>query len=212
MRFFLASIRMRVGNSPITINTLEFFHGVTLSRKIRMRRNILLCNTRQEMKKGVLTFFCGKMGAGKTTKSLEVSQERNAVLLSEDEWLASVYPDSIKTLEDYVKYAGRLKPQMKKLAQSILSSGTNVVMDFPANTTLQRKWLRSVFSEIQAPHELIYIDQPNDICLEQIAKRRAEQPQRAATDTEEMFEQVTKYFVAPTPDEGFNITVISENG
>jgi len=163
------------------------------------------------MNKGVLTFFCGKMGAGKTTKALEVSHERNAVLLSEDEWLASVYPDSIKTLEDYVKYAGRLKPQMKKLAQSILAAGTNVVMDFPANTIPQRDWFKSIFSEIQAPHELIYIDQPNEICLGQIAKRRIEQPQRAATDTEEMFELVTKYFVAPTSDEGFNITVIAAN-
>lgn len=163
------------------------------------------------MKKGVLTFFCGKMGAGKTTKSLEVSQEQNAVLLSEDEWLASIYPDSIKTLEDYVEFSGRLKPQMKKLVQSILVSGANVVMDFPANTIAQRKWLRSIFSEIQAPHELIYIDQSNDICLERIAKRRTEQPQRAATDTEELFLQVTKYFVAPTPDEGFNITLVSKN-
>jgi len=163
------------------------------------------------MNKGVLTFFCGKMGAGKTAKSLEVSHGRNAVLLSEDEWLASVYPDSIKTLEDYVKYAGRLKPQMKKLAQSILAAGTNVVMDFPANTISQREWFKSIFSEIQAPHELIYIDQPNEICLEQIAKRRVEQPQRAATDTEEMFELVTKHFVAPTPSEGFNITVVAEN-
>tara|TARA_B100000929_G_scaffold285303_1_gene268727 strand:+ start:267 stop:761 length:495 start_codon:yes stop_codon:yes gene_type:complete len=163
------------------------------------------------MNKGVLTFFCGKMGAGKTTKSLEVYHERNAVLLSEDEWLASVYPDSIKTLEDYVKYAGRLQPQMKKLAQSILAAGTNVVMDFPANTIPQREWFKSIFSEIQAPHELIYIDQPNEICLGKIAKRRIEQPQRAATDTEEMFELVTKYFVAPTADEGFNTTVIAEN-
>ena len=163
------------------------------------------------MNKGVLTFFCGKMGAGKTTKALEVSHERNAVLLSEDEWLASVYPDSIKTLEDYVKYAGRLKPQMKKLAQSILAAGTNVVMDFPANTISQREWFKSIFSEIQAPHELIYIDQPNDICLGQIAKRRIEQPQRVETDTEEMFELVTKYFVAPTSDEGFNTTVIASN-
>lgn len=161
------------------------------------------------MNKGVLTFFCGKMGAGKTTKSLEVSHKRNAVLLSEDEWLASVYPDSIKTLEDYVKYAGLLKPQMKKLTQSILATGTNVVMDFPANTILQREWFKSIFSEIQAPHEMIYIDQPNEICLGQIAKRRIEQPQRAATDTEEMFELVTKYFVTPTPDEGFNTTVIT---
>ena len=163
------------------------------------------------MNKGVLTFFCGKMGAGKTTKSLEVYHERNAVLLSEDEWLASVYPDSIKTLEDYVKYAGRLQPQMKKLAQSILAAGTNVVMDFPANTIPQREWFKSIFSEIQAPHELIYIDQPNEICLGKIAKRRIEQPQRAATDSEEMFELVTKYFVAPTADEGFNTTVIAEN-
>ncbi|MGE3728220.1 MAG: AAA family ATPase [Candidatus Sericytochromatia bacterium] len=163
------------------------------------------------MNKGVLTFFCGKMGAGKTTKSREISQERNAVMLSEDEWLSSVYPNNIKTLADYIEYSGRLKPQMKKLVQSILASGTNVVMDFPANTIPQREWFRSIFSEIQAPHELVYIDQSNEICLAQIAKRRIEQPERAATDTEEMFELVTKYFVAPTSDEGFNITVITTN-
>ena len=117
------------------------------------------------MNKGVLTFFCGKMGAGKTIKSLEISQKRNAVLLSEDEWLESMFPNSIESLEDYIKYSGRLKPQMKKLVQSILTTGTDVVMDFPANTIPQREWFRSIFSEIQAPHELIYIDQPNEICL-----------------------------------------------
>jgi predicted kinase len=163
------------------------------------------------MNKGVLTFFCGKMGAGKTTKSREISQERNAVLLSEDEWLSSVYPNSIKTLSDYIEYSGQLKPQMKKLVQSILISGANVVMDFPANTIQQREWFKTIFSEIQAAHELVYIDQPNEICLAQIAKRRIEQPERAATDTEEMFELVTKYFVAPTADEGFNTTVIIVN-
>lgn len=163
------------------------------------------------MNKGVLTFFCGKMGAGKSTKSLEISQKRNAVLLSEDEWLESMYPNSIETLEDYIKYSAQLKPQMKKLVQSILTTGTNVVMDFPANTIPQREWFRSIFSEIQAPHELIYLDQPNEICLKQIAKRRKEQPHRAATDTEQMFELVTKYFVEPTADEGFNTTVIAAN-
>ena len=163
------------------------------------------------MSKGVLTFFCGKMGSGKTTRSREISQERNAVLLSEDEWLSSVYPNSIKTLDDYIEYSSRLKPQMKKLVQSILASGTNVVMDFPANTIPQREWFKSIFSEIQALHELIYIDQPNEVCLRRIAQRRIEEPQRAATDTEEMFELVTKYFVAPTSDEGLNITVVASN-
>lgn len=163
------------------------------------------------MNKGILTFFCGKMGAGKTTISRKIAQERNAVLLSEDEWLSSVYPNRIKTLADYIEYSGLLKPQIKKLVQSILVSGANVVMDFPANTIQQREWFKAIFSEIQAPHELVYIDRPDEICLEHIAKRRIEQPERAATDTEEMFVLVTKYFVAPTSDEGFNTTVISVN-
>jgi predicted kinase len=161
------------------------------------------------MKRGSLTFFSGKMGAGKTTKSREISQKRNAVLISEDEWLEAIYPNSIASLKDYIKYSARLKPQMKKLVQSILAAGTDVVMDYPANTVLQRNWFRSIFSEIQAPHELVYIDLSDSVCLEQVGKRRLEQPERAATDTVAMFEQVTKHFVAPTPDEGFNTKVIA---
>ncbi len=158
------------------------------------------------MKKGVLTFFCGKMGAGKSTKSHLIAQEKNSVLLSEDEWLESLYPNSISSLEDYIKYSNQLKPQMKKLVQNILIAGTDVVMDFPANTVFQRKWFKSIFSEIDASHELIYLDVSNEICLEQIAKRRLEHPERASTDTEAMFEQVTKYFVEPCSEEGFNIS------
>ena len=41
---------------------------------------------------GTLIFF-GKMGAGKSTKSKEVSITKNAVLLSEDEWLSILYPE-----------------------------------------------------------------------------------------------------------------------
>lgn len=151
------------------------------------------------------------MGAGKSTKSKEIALKRNAVLLSEDEWLASLYPNKISSLEDYIKYSSRLKPQIKKLVQSILVAGTDVVMDFPANTLLQREWFRKIFTEINAPHSLIFIDVPNEICLKQIEERRTAQPERATTDTAEMFEQVTKHFAEPTPREGFNITRVSSN-
>lgn len=162
------------------------------------------------MNKGNLTFFCGKMGAGKTTKSREIALKSNAVLVSEDEWLESIYPNKIASLQDYIKYSSRLKPQIKRLVQSILATGTDVVMDFPANTIEQREWLKSIFSEIEAHHNLIYIDLPNEVCLKQIAKRRSEQPERSATDSVEMFELVTKYFVEPKPDEDFNITLVAE--
>ena len=89
------------------------------------------------MDKGVLIFFCGKMGAGKSTQACDITVQRNAVLLSEDEWLQSIYPNKISSLKDYIKYSNQLKPQIKKLVQSILVVGTDVVMDFPANTLWQ---------------------------------------------------------------------------
>jgi predicted kinase len=160
------------------------------------------------MNKGILTFFCGKMGAGKTTKAHEIAQSSHAVLVSEDEWLEALYPRTITSLDDYLQYSARLKPQMKKLVQSILMAGTDVVMDFPANTLAQRQWFKAIFSEIQAPHKLVFIDVPDDVCKGQIAKRRTEQPDRAATDTVAMFEQVTRHFVPPTVEEGFSTIVI----
>ncbi len=163
------------------------------------------------MRKGTLIFFCGKMGAGKSTKAAEIALRRNAVLLSEDDWLEALYPKTITTLEDYIEYSTRLKLQIKKLVQSILGTGADVVMDFPANTIGGRVWFRSIFSEVDAPHELIFLDVPNALCLERIRKRRQEQPERAATDTPELFEQVTKYFVPPTAEEGFNTLRVSSD-
>ena len=163
------------------------------------------------MSVGKLTFFVGKMGAGKTTKSLEIAKQNSVVLLSEDEWLQSVYPNKISSLEDYIKYSNRLKPQIKRLAQSILLTGTDVVMDYPANTISQREWFRGIFTDIKAPHDLVYINLSNKDCLRQIEKRRMEQPERSKTDTKEMFEAVTKYFVEPQPSEGFNIIKINGN-
>lgn len=156
------------------------------------------------MTTGTLTFFCGKMGAGKTTLSRSIARECKAVLISEDDWLAALYPDCIRTLDDYRRYSALLKPPLKRVIQSILAAGTDVVMDFPANTVAQRNWFRSIFSEIAAPHTLVVIEQPDSVCLERIARRRSEQPERAATDTVAMFEAVTRLFVAPTPDEGFH--------
>ena len=88
---------------------------------------------------GTLYFFCGKMGAGKSTKSKQLAIEKQAVLLSEDEWLSSFYPNQISAFEDYLKFSAQLKPMVKKLVQNILSVGTNVVMDFPGNTQKQRR-------------------------------------------------------------------------
>jgi len=160
---------------------------------------------------GTLIFFCGKMGAGKSTKSQQLALDRKAVLISEDEWLASLYPGQIASFEDYIKFSGLLKPLVKSLVQNILCSGTNVVMDFPANTVSQRKWFKAIVSEIDAPHELIYLNTSEEICLKQIAQRCIERPDRAKFDREEVFHHVTSFFEEPSAEEGLNIKRIERN-
>ena len=159
---------------------------------------------------GTLIFFCGKMGAGKSTKSKEVSKEKNAVLLSEDEWLSTLYPEQIRSFDDYMKFSALLRPLIRAHVQNILLTGTNVVLDFPANTLKQRAWLKKIATDIKASHQLIYLDVDDKTCIEQIAKRRIEQPERAAFDTKEMFHHVTQYFEVPTESEQLQMTVVSK--
>jgi predicted kinase len=157
---------------------------------------------------GTLILFSGKMGAGKSTRSKQIAQERNAVLISEDQWLSKLYPNQITSFDDFLHYSSLLKPLVKSHVLDILKTGTSVVMDFPANTVNQRKWFKELITEANAPNELIYLNVSNDVCLRQIEKRRLEQPERAIYDTESMFIEVTKYFQEPEQSEGFNLQVV----
>ncbi len=159
-------------------------------------------------KKGTLIFFCGKMGAGKSTIAQELALEPKTVLLSEDEWLAVLYPDEINNFNDYLKYSSRLKPLLKDHVGSILNFGLTVVMDFPGNTVKQRAWFKEIVSKNRAAHKLIYLDVDDQLCLKQIKQRRDGNPERVQFDTEETFHQLASYFEAPSGEEGFNIDVI----
>jgi len=158
--------------------------------------------------KGTLIFFCGKMGAGKSTYSKKLASELNAVFLSEDDWLSVIYPEEIKNFDDYIKYSSRLKPLIKAHVRRILHSGVSVVMDFPGNTKKQRVWFKEIFFESQIPHKLIYLQAEDQLCLKRLKQRRQDSPERARFDTEEVFYQVSSYFQAPTEDEEFNIEVL----
>ena len=160
---------------------------------------------------GKLFFFCGKMGAGKSTKSRAVAAENNAVLISEDDWLSSHYPGKIQTFDDYIKYSNLMKPFVKSHVQNLLNVGTNVVMDFPANTVKQRAWFTSLCVEVNSEHKLLYLDLSDEQCLSQIAKRRVEQPERANFDTEAVFHHVTQYFEEPTNNENLSLVRVTGN-
>ena len=162
------------------------------------------------IEKGTLIFFTGKMGVGKTTYSKKLAEESKAVYLSEDYWLATIYPEEIKNFNDYIKYSSRLKPLLKEYVLTLLISGVSVIMDFPGNTKKQRMWFKEIFTEGKIPHKLVYIKANDELCLKHLEQRRISSPERHNFDTKEVFHQVTSYFQAPTDDEGFNIEIVNK--
>ncbi len=148
------------------------------------------------------------MGAGKSTMSANEAKEQNAVLLSEDQWLSQAYPDQIKNFDDYIKLSRQIRPLVGDLVKNILRTGTNVVMDFPANTVRQRTWFLNLCAEAESDHEMIYLEASDKICLMHLSKRRKELPERSAFDTEEVFLHVTQYFETPEEKEKINVRKI----
>ena len=84
----------------------------------------------------------------------------------------------------------------------LLRVGVSVVLDFPANTVRARRWMRDLFEKAGAPHQLHFLDVPDEVCLARMHARRAA-GEHALSDTE--FHHVTSSFVAPSPGEGFNV-------
>lgn len=156
---------------------------------------------------GVLHFFCGKAGAGKSTIARNVAEATGATLICEDVWLARLYGDQMRTFEDYRRVAERLKTVVGPLTVDLLRAGRHVVLDYPANTRAARAWFRSLCEEARADHVLHFVDSSNALCLERIGKRNREAPEGSHQLTPEMFAHISSFFEPPQEGEGLNVRV-----
>ena len=95
--------------------------------------------------KPTLHLLCGKIAAGKSTLARRLAAAPATVLIGEDQWLSTLFPGEIATLEDYVRCSGRLGEAMSPHVEALLKAGLSVVLDFPANTVRRRKWMRGIF-------------------------------------------------------------------
>jgi len=157
----------------------------------------------------VLHLVCGKIASGKSTLAQRLALQPKTVLVNEDQWLSNLYPDEMKTVQDYLKYSTRLRMVMGQHITSLLQEELCVVMDFPANTVDLRKWMRSIFENANAAHELHFLDTPDNLCKERLGKRN-EDGQHEFAPSEAEFDLISSYFVPPTPEESFNVIIHSE--
>ena len=154
-----------------------------------------------------LHFFCGKAGAGKSTLARALAQQEQALLLSEDVWLARLYGDQIHVFDDYIRCSQKLNTVITPLVIDLLNAGQTVVMDYQANTTRRRAWFRSLFEQGRADHVLHWLQTPDALCLARIQQRNTEMPEGASQLTEADFWHVSSFFEAPQAPEGFQLRV-----
>ncbi|SCX23801.1 Predicted kinase [Pseudomonas sp. NFACC25] len=153
-----------------------------------------------------LHLLCGKIASGKSTLAKTLVAEHAAILLSEDTWLAQLYPGEILSIADYLRCAQRIRGVLGPLVINLLESGVNVVLDFPANTLANREWLLGLAQAAKVPHRLHYLELDDATCRARLHARNARGDHDfAATDTE--FDLITRHFCVPSEAEGLVIEV-----
>lgn len=152
----------------------------------------------------MLHFLCGKIGAGKSTLAARLAAQPKTLLLSEDSWLAALYPGEIVDVTDYGRCASRLRNAMGGHVAALVAAGLSVVLDFPANTRRSREWLRAVAEAAGCPQRLHYLDVPDAVCKERLRARNAAGTHPYTTSDDE-YDAITAYFVEPEACEGLHI-------
>ena len=153
-----------------------------------------------------LHLLCGKIAAGKSTLAAELVRQPNTVSISEDFWMTRLYPGEVLTIEDYSNRSARLCAAIGPHLVDLLQGGLSVVLDFQANTVSRRAWMRGIIDRSGAAHRLHHLDMSDEVCRARLHQRNAAGTHEyTVTDAE--FELFTRYFAAPTPDEGFDVVV-----
>ncbi|MBD2797488.1 AAA family ATPase [Xenorhabdus sp. 18] len=153
-------------------------------------------------------FMCGKIASGKSTLARSLAQEKQTILLSEDEWLAALYPNQITQLSHYVEKSQLIKSVLESHIISLIKMGNTIVLDFPANTPKQREWLKGVADKagvVSLCHVLAVDDQE---CKKRLSIRNQSDGNPFKT-SESAFDLITQHFSYPSEDEKLSIKYYS---
>jgi predicted kinase len=155
---------------------------------------------------GTLHFLAGRAGAGKSTFARRLSLERQAVLVCEDQWLARLF-GGVANLQEFIERRGRIRELPAEWVPQLLQGGHSVVFDFGGNTVRDRAWVRSVFAKVGAEHELHYIVADEELCRRRVRERNRLKPDGVywGEVSDELFDEVNRYFQPPTGEEGFRV-------
>lgn len=154
---------------------------------------------------GKIHLVLGPQGAGKSTYSLQLAQQKSAVRFSIDEWMQSLFsPDLPKTmsLSWIMERVQRCEAQIWATASQIARAGGCVVLDLGFTKVESRKNFRRLAADIGAEVQIHVLDAPYPVRKERVRKRNLEKGETFSFEvTPMMFDFMEKEFQPPTEDE-----------
>ena len=103
-------------------------------------------------------------------------------------------------------HSSNIHPSQRRVSPHLLCTLQNCLCRPRLSGNLaQRTWFRNLFERVEVPHELHFIDAPDDLCKRQLKNRSKDLPPGTSWTTDAEFEAITVYFQAPSNDEGFNV-------
>jgi predicted kinase len=114
----------------------------------------------------------GYIGAGKTTFARQLTHERNAVLLSLDQWLIRLYGSDTSVEPDRLL---RVEALIGECCESVLRAGVDVVYDHGFWSRAKRDAARQLAERINAGAELYWVTCPEEVALQRVLCR-SQQP------------------------------------
>lgn len=147
-----------------------------------------------------LHFFCGKIASGKSTLAQQLVRGQQAVLLSEDTWLTALYPGQITQLADYIEKNRLLKSALELHLVTLLRQEVTLVLDFPANTPEQRRWLKGLAEQAGCSYCCHVLNVSDEECKRRLAARNLS-GENPFTTSAELFDLITAHFSYPSEEE-----------
>lgn len=147
---------------------------------------------------GTLIVLCGLPASGKTTLAKQLERERPALRLSEDEWVARMFPTEDVNDNDVRE---RLKAVQWDIAVRVASLGIDVVLDWGVWARSERDDYRARAAAAGLPYELRFLDVPLDELLRRVGARNASLPPETFRIEDGQLEEWAALFQAPDPDE-----------
>lgn len=149
-----------------------------------------------------IILICGRIACGKTVYAQKLCKDINAVNLSCDELMLSIFGDTLGVKFDEV--SGRCKRYLYGKAMELLSAGVNVVLDWGFWSPAERRYAKRMYEDAGYVCEMHYVAVSDPVWKTNIALRNelvARGTVNAYPVDAGLLQKLSAHFHEPAPEE-----------